>query len=105
MGIPLFPILSHVTTKIPPSLPTRPPRLGSRSGFSLEFHRGRNGKLPNLGSRTQDSNEACNQGKHVESRLGSHVRFDRCCHRHVFVVGSFDLWVPVSFFFLVEGHN
>jgi hypothetical protein len=103
MGIPLFPILPHVTTEIPTSLPTRPSRLGSRSGLSPKLYRGRNGKLPNLSSRPQDSNEARNQGKHVESRLGSYVRFDRGGHWHVLVVGSFDLWVPVSFLLFRRG--
>jgi len=98
MGFPLFPVLPHVPSKVPTSLPTRPPRLCARSGFSPKFYRCRNGKLPHLGIGSQNSNETCNQGKHVESRLGSYVGIDRGGHWDVLVVGSVDLWVPVSSF-------
>jgi dolichyl-phosphate-mannose-protein mannosyltransferase len=40
MGIPLLPILPHVTTKVPTSLPTRSPRLGTSRRISPQLHLG-----------------------------------------------------------------
>lgn len=96
MGIPLFPILPHVSTEIPTSLLARPSRFGTSSGLSLEFHLDRNGQFPSLGLWLEDSIETCREGEDEPSSLGCRTGIDGCCHWHVPLDFSFDLWSSVS---------
>lgn len=96
MGIPLFPILSHVSTKIPTSLPTRPSRFGTRSRFRPQLCLGRSCQLPRIGPRSENPIEARGKGKHEHGSMGSHPRTVGAVDWHVLVVGAIDLWFPVS---------